>query len=179
MIAKTDLLRHIRRLLADEDTRTYSDYQLTCALDDALDYLSAQCALLSADLTRTTVELSRGDALPDDLISLITLTGEHGDVLTCTHSATERGAPHTYRIEDGILTHPKRARLTYHRTLPHIDDADELDLPATLLGTLARLSALTARGADDDAKEIALKRDRTLIARRNRTRRQVYQPWRV
>lgn len=176
MIAKTDLYERTRRLLADEDARTYNDYQLACALDDALAYLSAQCALLSADLTRTTADLKRGDTLPDDLISLINLTDEHGDVLTCATAST---APHTYHIEAGTLIFPDFARLTYHRALSSTDGDTDLDLPATLTGTLARLVALTARGADDDAKDTALKRDRTLIARRTRTRRQVYQPWKV
>lgn len=173
MITKTALFDRTRRLLGDEDARTYSDYQLACGTDDALSYLSRQCALLSADLTKRTCDLKSGDPLPDDLISLITLTD------TSTDAENAPCPPRPYRIEAGTLIAPAHARLTYHSTLAPLGESDTIDLPASLLDTIARLTALTIQGADDDTKDAAIKHDRTLIARRARTCRRLYQPWKV
>lgn len=177
MIAQDTLRTHIRRLLGDQDARTYSDYDLTYALTDALSYLSRTCALTAGDLTLTTVTLRANDTLPDDLISLVRVTDLNDRPLK---SATDAPlSERTYRIEDNTLLAQTPVRLTYHRDLAARAESDPIDLASTAQYPLARLSALTLLGADDAAKDAALKEARTLLARRNRTKRTLYQPWKV
>lgn len=70
MITKTDLFTLTRRLLGDEDVRTYSDYDIENATTDALSYLSRHLAVLGSDLTTASTVLKDGDKLPDDFVTL-------------------------------------------------------------------------------------------------------------
>lgn len=178
MITLTDLLTHTRRLLHDENARTYSDYELTRAADDAIDHLSRTLALTASDLTHRTVQLNPNDPLPDDLLTLITICDRENIPLTC-QSANTPIRDHTYRIENNHLITTAPAILTYHATLTPISQENNLNLPTPLLPTLAQLTALTIQNADPATKNAAIATDRTLIARRHRTKRRVYMPWKV
>lgn len=177
MITLSDLLTRSRRLLQDEDARIYNDYQLEQAVHDALDYLSRTCVLLGSDLTITRTTLHGGDPLPDDLIALISITDQDHTPLTLADHASATDE-YTYRIENNHLITDAIATITYHRTLPHPQDST-IDLPAPLTDTLAHLTALTIQHADDNTKQAIINPHRTLIARRHRTARHIYMPWKV
>lgn len=178
MIARDTLLSRMRRLLADEDARTYSDYELVRAVDDGLEWLSRHLALQGSDLTTESVMLQSGDALPDDFVTLCSVFDADGRQLICLRA----GLPitcGTYRIEGGILHTEGRAAVTYQKRLPALGENSSLDLPTTLTDTVAKVGVLMLAGADASSCAKALAEDDLLFARRHRSRRTAAMPWRI
>ena len=178
MITKTDLFTRIRRLLGDEDIRTYSDYDLETATADALSYLSRHLACLGSDLTTVSTVLADGDTLPDDFITLRAVCDTEGRPLIPVRiglSVADGG----YRIEGDTFRTAGHALVTYQRSLPPFGENGEIDLPASLTDTIAKTVVLTLSGADDAARQKALLNDDLLITRRMRTRRTPDLPWRI
>ena len=178
MIPKTRLFTRVRRLLGDEDIRTYSDYDLENATEDALSYLSRHLAFLGSDLTTVSTVLADGDTLPDDFVTLRAVSNTEGRPLIPVRiglSVADGG----YRIEGDTFRTAGNALVTYQRKLPSFDEKSELALPATLLDTIAKTIVLTLSGADDTARRTALAEDDLLLTRRMRTRRTPDLPWRV
>lgn len=178
MITRTDLFTRIRRLLGDEDIRTWSDYELSNATDDALSYLSRHLAFLGSDLTTVSTVLADGDTLPDDFVTLRAVCDTEGRQLIPVRiglSVSDGG----YRIEGDTFRTHGCALVTYQKHLPLLAGSDSLDLPASLLDTLAKAVVLTLSGADDATRRKALAEDDLLLTRRMRTRRTPDLPWRV
>lgn len=178
MIPKSDLFARVRRLLGDEDVRTYSDYDLETATTDALSHLSRHLAYLGSDLTTVSTVLADGDALPDDFVSLRNVSDTKGRPLIPVRiglSIADGG----YRIEKNTFRTAGHALVTYQRKLPAFGENGDLDLPASLLDTVAKTIVLTLSGADDTARRTALAEDDLLITRRMRTRRTPDLPWRI
>ncbi len=178
MITRTDLFSRVRRLLGDEDVRTWSDYELATAADDALSYLSRHLAFLGSDLTTASTVLADGDSLPDDFVTLRAVCDTEGRQLIPVRiglSVSDGG----YRIENGTFRTRGLALVTYQRSLPSLGSSDTLDLPASLTDTLTKAIVLTLSGADDTARRKALAEDDLLLTRRMRTRRTPDLPWRV
>ena len=178
MITRTDLFTRVRRLLGDEDIRTWSDYELANATDDALSYLSRHLAFLGSDLTTESVILADGDTLPDDFVTLRAVCDTQGRPLIPVHIGLAV-ADGGYRIENSTFCTKGHALVTYQKRLPLFGDSDSLDLPASLTDTLAKAVVLTLSGADDTARQKALAEDDLLLTRRMRTRRTPDLPWRV
>ncbi len=178
MIARTDLFTRIRRLLGDEDVRTYSDYDLETATADALSYLSRHLAFLGSDLTTASAVLADGDKLPNDFVTLRGVCDTEGRPLIPVRiglSVADGG----YRIEGDTFRTAGHALVTYQKKLSTFTDDSDLDLPSSFLDTLAKTVVLTLSGADDTARRKALADDDLLITRRMRTRRTPDLPWRI
>ena len=178
MITRTDLFTRVRRLLGDEEIRTWSDYDLTVATDDALSYLSRHLAFLGSDLTTVSTVLYDGDALPDDFVTLRGVSDTEGRPLIPVRIGLTI-ADGGYRIENNTFCTKDCALVTYQKHLPLLGDDDRLDLPASLLDTLAKTVVLMFSGADDATRRKTLAEDDLLLTRRMRTRRTPDLPWRI
>ena len=178
MITKTDLFTLTRRLLGDEDVRTYSDYDIENATTDALSYLSRHLAVLGSDLTTASTVLKDGDKLPDDFVTLRAVCDTEGSPLIPVRIGLTV-ADGGYRIEGDTFRTKDCALVTYQKKLPTFTDDGDLDLPSSLTDTLAKTVVLTLSGADDLTRQKALLSDDLLITRRMRTRRTPDLPWRI
>lgn len=178
MITRDRLLGRIRRLLGDEQMVACSDYELTSAVNDGLDYLSRHLALLGSDLTESTAALTDGDRLPADLVTLRSVMSADGRELTPLRIGMPvcRGG---YRIESGTIRTAEPCTITYQRTLPLLGDEGTLDLPDALTDTIAKTAVLVLGGADEAARAKALAGDSLILTRRQRTRRRSPLPWRI
>lgn len=178
MITRERLLARIRRMLGDTEMRTFSDYELTDAIDDGLTWLSRHLAILGSDLTEKTALLADGDALPDDLVTLRSVVDADGRPLI----PLRIGMPISdggYRIEQDTFRASETCTVTYQRTLPLLGENDTLDLPDTLTDTVAKTAVLLLGGADEAARTKALAEDDHILMRRRRTCRTAAMPWRI
>lgn len=157
MLNAKDILYSVRAFLKDNNEITYSDYDITIALNNALRYISQSSLLKDTDFLETSKEFSQEDttlgvALPDDFQSLTGVTAD--DFTLAPVRVTKTPKEYQYKIMGSkIFCGAPKFTLTYKKMLYDIAEItkDTIDLPKFCMNLVVQITISILKGAETNA----------------------------
>lgn len=157
MIAN-EIIYKVRLYVGDATKSVFSDFEIIASINDALRLLAEQSAQARNAMFKkeAVLEPDRGVVeLPVDYVGVIKALDSDGAELLNVHvDAVGTGE---FKIDGGyLISGESRVFLIYYSTpTPIVDNADDVNIPATLSSVIARVASLLLRGNFGDANSIA------------------------